>query len=64
MCGIAGVVKFAGEGAAPWRGTGESPELAQMLGAIAHRGPDGSGVWTDPREEKTVALLHRRLGCR
>jgi asparagine synthase (glutamine-hydrolysing) len=32
-----------------------------MLAALAHRGPDGSGAWTDPRPEKTVALLHRRL---
>ena len=46
MCGIAGFV-------GPW-----SPALAaSMTAAIAHRGPDGDGLWSDDG----VALGHRRL---
>jgi asparagine synthase (glutamine-hydrolysing) len=46
MCGIAGFV-------GPW-----SPALAaSMTVAIAHRGPDGDGLWSDDG----VALGHRRL---
>jgi len=46
MCGIAGFV-------GPW-----APALAGvMTDAIAHRGPDGSGLWSGDR----VALGHRRL---
>jgi asparagine synthase (glutamine-hydrolysing) len=33
-----------------------------MLSAMAHRGPDGSGVWSAPLENgQTVVLGHRRL---
>ena len=53
MCGIAGL--FAIDG-----GLG-ADELARVGGAmadaIAHRGPDGQGVWTD----KGLVLAHRRL---
>ena len=46
MCGIAGYL-------GPWR-----PDLARaMTEAIAHRGPDGSGLWSDDG----IALGHRRL---
>ena len=46
MCGIAG---FTGS----W-----APSLASAMGgAISHRGPDGSGLWS----EDGVALGHRRL---
>ena len=46
MCGIAGYV-------GPW-----APALVEaMTEAIAHRGPDGSGMWSDDG----VALGHRRL---
>jgi len=46
MCGIAGFV-------GPW-----SPALAaSMTASIAHRGPDGDGLWSDDG----VALGHRRL---
>ena len=51
MCGIAGI--FHIETAKP-----VDPErVRQMTNAIAHRGPDGSGVWTAPG----VGLGHRRL---
>lgn len=50
MCGIAGLVQLDGASA--------SPVLLQaMTDAIAHRGPDGEGHWT----EGAVALGHRRL---
>lgn len=48
MCGIAGFVGAGGEG-----------DLRRMLGALAHRGPDGEGAWHDP--ELAVWLGHRRL---
>jgi asparagine synthase (glutamine-hydrolysing) len=47
MCGIAGIV-----------GREASAEAAQAMSArIAHRGPDGHGIW----EAAGVALAHRRL---
>src|SRR5262245_8590728 len=49
MCGIAGIVSEAG-------GSLE-PQLAPMIEAQAHRGPDAWGVWSDER----CALGHRRL---
>ena len=51
MCGIAGIFHC---------GTPKpvDPErVARMADALAHRGPDGSGVWTGPG----VGLGHRRL---
>lgn len=48
MCGIAGVL-----------GASRPDALARMAGAIAHRGPDGEGVWRD--ETCVVGLAHRRL---
>jgi len=51
MCGIAGI--FHIETAKP-----VDPErVRRMTDAIAHRGPDGSGVWTAPG----VGIGHRRL---
>lgn len=50
MCGIAGIISR----------TGHSPDrlvIETMTDAVAHRGPDGSGVWIDG----PVALGHRRL---
>lgn len=55
MCGIAGVLD-------PGRTTGAArlSELAEaMADVLAHRGPDGAGVWSDP--EAGIALSHRRL---
>jgi asparagine synthase (glutamine-hydrolysing) len=60
MCGIAGVVKWTHE--PPIEGAVEMPTaLGQMAAALALRGPDGEGVWIDPRAEYTVGLVHRRL---
>ncbi len=54
MCGIAGIWRFAGAAA---------DELAAqsraMTDAIAYRGPDGDGHWSDPAVG--LALGHRRL---
>lgn len=55
MCGLAGFV--GGSGASPiaeW-----SILLRRMGGAIAHRGPDDAGIWTDI--DAGVGLVHRRL---
>ncbi|EFB77475.1 asparagine synthase (glutamine-hydrolyzing) [Subdoligranulum variabile] len=49
MCGIAGFVNA--------RGDAEGPVLQAMLRRIAHRGPDGQGVFLEGR----AALGHRRL---
>ena len=50
MCGIAGLV-LAGREACP------PPLIEEMVRRLAHRGPDGRGVWRGPG----VALGHRRL---
>ena len=51
MCGIAGVVRHLGAVA---------PDPAAALGAaLAHRGPDGRGVWRSPGHD--VLLVHTRL---
>lgn len=52
MCGIAGVAGREGDRV-------ESERLARMTDALAHRGPDGTGVWLSPDE--SVGLGHRRL---
>ncbi len=54
MCGIAGL--FLRRPAAEEM---LSARAAAMAEAIAHRGPDGAGLWTDPRSG--LALAHRRL---
>jgi asparagine synthase (glutamine-hydrolysing) len=55
MCGIAGLIdpRFAGNRAAL------EQRATAMANAIAHRGPDGSGVWSDA--DAGLALSHRRL---
>ncbi|MBM3821247.1 MAG: asparagine synthase (glutamine-hydrolyzing), partial [Acidimicrobiia bacterium] len=50
MCGIAGVLNRGGEPVSP-------VVLRQMTNAIAHRGPDGEGFYSDT----SVGLGHRRL---
>jgi len=54
MCGIVGVVVFD-------RGNFRVSDsyIANMTDAVAHRGPDGAGVWLSP--DRRVGLGHRRL---
>ena len=51
MCGIAGVVRRDGAIAA-------DPSAA-LTAALAHRGPDGRGVWRSPARD--TLLVHTRL---
>ena len=51
MCGICGKLYFD-----PTRAI-EPQDLRRMAGTLAHRGPDGEGVWTS----RNVGLGHRRL---
>jgi asparagine synthase (glutamine-hydrolysing) len=55
MCGIAG---FLGQTRIRDRHELEAVAV-QMAQTLAHRGPDGAGVWVDA--DATVALSHRRL---
>ena len=54
MCGIAGIVSFAGRPI-------EEGRLRRMAAALAHRGPDAEGVWIDAQSAPSVGLAHRRL---
>lgn len=54
MCGIAGFVSLAGDPVVDG-----SRRLSAMSRLIAHRGPDGSGLWLGP--DRDVGLAHRRL---
>jgi asparagine synthase (glutamine-hydrolysing) len=51
MCGIAGV----------WRAEPllEESELRELCAALAHRGPDGGGIWLHP--SRSLGFAHRRL---
>jgi len=51
MCGIAGLISNRGESA--------KNDLEKMIGAMAHRGPDGVGTWIN--QEENIYLAHRRL---
>lgn len=50
MCGIAGTLKLDGHGV-------DGEVLAGMIAALAHRGPDDRGIYTD----NVVGLAHARL---
>lgn len=52
MCGIAGVLT---EGHVPL----ERRELSALASALAHRGPDGEGIWISDRGH--IGFVHRRL---
>src|SRR5437588_2547199 len=54
MCGIIGVLTFARNSFQV-----SSEYLEEMLDTVAHRGPDGHGIWIDP--QKRVGMGHRRL---
>jgi len=51
MCGITGILYFDS------RRPVSSQTLREMSATLAHRGPDGEGVWVD----RHVGLAHRRL---
>lgn len=52
MCGLAGIYD-------PERKIHLSADVNCMIGALAHRGPDDAGIWTD--ELSGIAFGHRRL---
>jgi asparagine synthase (glutamine-hydrolysing) len=52
MCGIAGIITGRANGVAV-------AQAKAMSDSLAHRGPDGEGVWYDA--EKQICLAHRRL---
>jgi asparagine synthase (glutamine-hydrolysing) len=52
MCGIAGIVEISGKAVEP-------SDIAHLTGLLAHRGPDGAGIWFNAG--RNVALGHRRL---
>src|SRR4051794_17924551 len=54
MCGIAGTFGYDDD-APPI----DVDELRDVSEAMAARGPDGEGLWTDP--ERRIGLAHRRL---
>ena len=54
MCGIAGILSF---GNSSYRIFAE--DLKRMVSTIAHRGPDGEGIWLSP--DHRIGLGHRRL---
>ncbi len=54
MCGIAGILDLRGEPVSGLRG-----ELRLMNELLAHRGPDGEGMWCAGDEQ--AGLAHRRL---
>ena len=53
MCGIVGLWRLEGQRRM------DASVLARMRDSMAHRGPDGSGLWFS--EDGTVGLAHRRL---
>jgi asparagine synthase (glutamine-hydrolysing) len=52
MCGISGILLHGSNTRAP-------VHLKKMTDALAHRGPDGEGFWSN--DDNTVHLGHRRL---
>ncbi len=50
MCGIAGIIA---------KRAVNRRAVSAMIETIAHRGPDGEGVWSNPQD--TVIFGHRRL---
>lgn len=54
MCGFAGALSFRNSAA-----TIEEATIVRMRDVLAHRGPDGAGVWVSP--DRRIGLGHRRL---
>jgi asparagine synthase (glutamine-hydrolysing) len=52
MCGIAGIVNLR-------RREVEPAQISRLVNLLAHRGPDGAGIWFNA--ERNVAFGHRRL---
>ena len=52
MCGIAGILHAAGAPVA-------REELERLSAALAHRGPDGEGIWIS--DSGSAGFVHRRL---
>lgn len=52
MCGIGGII-------APWGERVDRLDLKIIGDSLAHRGPDGEGIWIAPT--KNIGLVHRRL---
>src|SRR5690606_8843060 len=52
MCGIAGIISSNPDRIQP-------ETLRQMNRALAHRGPDGEGIWMN--EARSIGMAHRRL---
>jgi asparagine synthase (glutamine-hydrolysing) len=52
MCGIAGIVEIGGKAVEP-------SDISRLTDLLAHRGPDGTGIWFSA--DRNVALAHRRL---
>ena len=53
MCGLAGFLSSHNNLSDP------HTIIATMTDRVAHRGPDGSGIWCSPQND--LALGHRRL---
>jgi asparagine synthase (glutamine-hydrolysing) len=54
MCGIAGIIDFAGRPV-------DSGLLQDLCRCLSHRGPDDAGVWTAQASGFSVGLAHTRL---
>ena len=54
MCGLAGIISLRGEPVVELK-----RKLAAMSRLLAHRGPDGEGIWVN--EDSSAGLAHRRL---
>ncbi len=54
MCGIAGIIDFAGRPVDPGL-------LHDLCRCLAHRGPDDAGIWTAQAPGFAVGLAHTRL---
>lgn len=57
MCGVLAILRLSPEARLPSR-----ERMERALAAMAHRGPDGQGLWID--EAAGIALGHRRLAIR